>query len=399
MKLIIFTASSGWAGLSRIVSDISCRLPETVHQTIVLLEGGMRYPYRGRLRTLGENSRKHLPVRGLRMLLNAVKFRSILKQEDPDAVLVFHHDARAINFLAQVSLHASRCRTIAVILDVPTQYKRYFPGSRGRLHNLLISHILRHAHRIIATAEAVKSDIVSGYGVAPGKTDVIYAGVDSQKVAKMAEEAVDHPWFFENVPIIVSSGRFVFQKNLADLLAAFALVREKRPCRLVLIGDGEKREALKQTAANLGVADSVLFLGYQQNPFKFIARSRVFAFTSLFDAQPLAIMETMAAGCPIVAYDCPGGTREMLALGPRKSSDGIEEAEYGLLVPVGNVDLLSNAIMRLLEDQSLRARYSQLGRERARHFGIPEMAEEYFNVITAAVSSIRERSTHRTLVW
>lgn len=351
----------------------------------------MIYPYRGRLRTLGENSRKRTPVRGLRMLLNAMNFRSILKQEDPDAVLVFHHDARAVNFLAQVSLRSSRCKTIAVILDVPTQYKKYFAGSRSRLHNLLISLILRHAHRIIATAEAVKSDIVSGYGVAPDKTDVIYAGVDSQRVVKMAEEAVDHPWFFENVPIIVSSGRFVFQKNLADLLAAFALVRGKRPCRLVLIGDGEKREALKKMAGNLGVADSVLFLGYQQNPYKFIAMSSVFGFTSLFDAQPLSILETMAAGCPIAAYDCPGGTREMLALGPRKSPDGIEEAEFGLLVPTGNVELLSNAIVRLLDDQSLRVRYSQLGRERARYFGIPEMAEKYYNVLSTAVSSIANR--------
>ncbi len=388
LSLILFTTSAGWAGLSRILSDVSCGLPEGVHQTIVLLENRMAYPHRAHLRILGENCSKRLPIKGLRILLNAMKFRKLLKELKPDAILVFHHDARAINYLAQMSLPMSRCKTIIAALDVPTQYKKYFPGSRNRLHNLLVFLILKHAHRIIATAEAVKSDLVAGFRVENDKIDVVYAGVDSQKVREMASDGVEHPWFSENIPIVVTSGRFIFQKNQADLLKAFALVVMEKSCRLVLVGDGVEKSALSRLAGDLGIADSVLFLGYQNNPFKYVARCSIFAFPSLFDAQPLVLLETMAVGCPIVAYDCPGGTREMLAPGTKSPIDpgGIEEAAYGLLVPTGNVEALAKAIGQLLDDPQLRGKYSRLGRERATHFSIQDMAENYFNAIANAVS-------------
>jgi glycosyltransferase involved in cell wall biosynthesis len=386
LNLIIFTSTAGWGGLGRIVSDVSCRLPEGVKQTIVLFNSFMVHPHRGQVRILGGNNRKSPSIKGLWMLCNALKFRRILREIRPDAVLVFHHDARAINFLAQILLPWNGCRTILTALDVPTQYKKYFPGARDPLHNLLIALILKHSHRIIATAEAVKSDLVEGFGADENKIDVIYAAVDVSKARQAASEAVEHPWFAEDIPIVVTAGRFVFQKNQADLLRAFALVNKETSCRLVLIGDGEQRDSLNLLAENLGISDSLLFLGYQKNPFKFISRSSLFAFPSLFDAQPLVLLETMAVGCPIVAYDCPGGTREILASSPRISGDPniIEEAAYGLLVPTGNVEAFAHAIKRLLDDPQLRNRYSRSGRDRAMQFDMQDMADSYFDVIATA---------------
>jgi glycosyltransferase involved in cell wall biosynthesis len=388
LNLMLFTSTAGWGGIGRLVSDISCRMPETVEQTILLLDGTMVYPCRGRLLILGNNCRKRLPIKGLRMFINAFKFRKVLKEAKPDAVLLFHHDARAINFLAQISLPMSRCRTILTVLDVPTQHRKYFAGARGLLHNLLISLILKHAHRIIATAEGVKADLVDGFRADGRKIDVVYAAVDAQKVTHMASEEVEHPWFREGIPIIVTAGRFVFQKNQADLLKAFALLVRERSCRLVLIGDGSQRDALRSLAEDLDIWDAVLFLGYQKNPFKFIARSTLFAFPSLFDAQPHTQLEAMAAGCPIVAYDCPGGTREILASEPRRlaNPDGIEEAAYGILVPTGNLNAFAKAMKRLLDDPPLRAKYSQLGRERVMHFNPQDTAAGYLNAIMTAIA-------------
>ncbi len=202
----------------------------------------------------------------------------------------------------------------------------------------------------------------------------------------MAAETVDHPWYSDEIPIIVNSGRLAFEKNQAHLLKAFVLVKKKRPCRLVLIGDGEERDALSLLASNLGIRDDVLFLGYQKNPFKFIARSRVFAFPSLFDAQSLVMLESMAVGCPIVAYDCPVGPREMLAPGTTNTTgfDRIEDARYGVLVPLGNIELFAHAIMRLVDDPGLWARYSRLAEERASHFNMQDMADRYYRVIASA---------------
>ena len=264
--------------------------------------------------------------------------------------------------------------------------QKYFATSRTWLHRVLVFLVHKYSYRIIACSEGVKSDLVANLKVAPQKIDVIYSPVDVQKVTQMVTETVDHPWFSEKIPIIVTSGRLAFEKNQVDLVKAFALVRRERPCRLVLAGDGELKGALARLARDLGVEGDVLFLGFQKNPFKFIVRCTLFAFPSLFEGQGLALIEAMAVGCPVVAYDCPVGPREILAPGTARPThfDDVEEAEYGLLVSVGNVEALAKAIQRLLDDDRLRDRYSFLGRKRAMHFDVEEMAGMYLRVIAAA---------------
>jgi glycosyltransferase involved in cell wall biosynthesis len=386
LNLIIFLPSLGWGGMGRTVSDVSCNLPENLNQTVVLLEDDVVYPYRGRLRFLGKDSLKPLPLRGLRLFLNVMKFRKILKEVKPDVVLAFHHHARTINCLAKFSLLTVRYKSIIAVLGVASQYQKHFASSRSWLHRVLVFLALRYSDRMIACSEGVKSDLVTNFKVGPKKIDVIYSPVDVQKVAHMAAETVEHPWFLEKVPIVVTSGRFALEKNQGDLVKAFALVRRERPCRLVLLGNGEMKGSLAALVRDLEIAGDVLFLGFHENPFKFIARSTLFAFPSLFEAQGLALVEALAVGCPVVASDCPVGPREILAPGTKRPAhfDDIEEAEYGLLVPVGNVEILAKAIQQLLDDDRLRGRYSHLGKERALHFGVGEMVGRYLKVIAAA---------------
>ncbi len=390
MKLVLFLSALGYGGLGRIMSDVSCRLPANVNQTIVLLQDRVMYPYRGRLRMLGKNCLKRLPVKGLRIFLNVLKFRKMIREVNPDAVLCFNHDARAINFLAKMSLPWMHYGTSIAVLGIATQYEKYFPGSRKPLHRLLVYMLFRHADRVIAITEGVKSDLVAGFKVNPEKIKVVYGAVDYQKSVELASEPVDHPWFSQDVPVVALSGRLVFEKNQPDLLKAFALVREKKYCRLALIGDGPEQSALQALAQALDISKDVLFLGYQKNPFKFVARSSVFAFPSLFEAQGLVLIEAMAVGCPIVAFDCPVGPREMLAPGTGGSvcGDNIEEAAYGLLVPTGNVEIFAAAILRLLDDSQLRDRYSRLGVERARQFDPQDMADGYYRVLADSISRV-----------
>ena len=380
---IIFILNSMTYGIGQILSDISCGLPENINQTIVLLDGKNIYPHKARMRILGPNCRKPLPVPGLRLLLNVLRFRRILRSVNPDVVLPFHHDSRVINLLAMRSLPAMHGRTILIDLGLASQFTRYLAGFRKHIYTLLVRLAQKHADRIIAIAEGVKSDIVSRYGVDDRKITVIYASVDSIEINRKAMEPVEHSWFSEEIPIIALSGRLMPEKNHADLLKAFAVVRKQKRCRLVFVGDGIERDALTRLAQDLGVAEDVLFAGFQSNPHKFVARSSVFAFPSLFEAQGLVLVEAMAVGCPIVAYDCPVGPREMLAPGTRKSKEmnDIEEAAYGLLVPPGNVEVFAQAIMRLLEDPMLRDRYARAGKERAANFNVQEMVEKYKTIL------------------
>ena len=82
-------------------------------------------------------------------------------------------------------------------------------------------------------------------------------------------------------------------------MRAYAVARKSIACRLVLVGDGVEKDNLIRLAHDLGIAEDVIFTGFQANPHKFVARSSVFAFPSLFEAQGLVMVEAMAVGCPV----------------------------------------------------------------------------------------------------
>ena len=149
--------------------------------------------------------------------------------------------------------------------------------------------------------------------------------VPHDDVAAMAAAPLDHPWFDEpGVPVILSAGRLVGQKDFSTLIRAFAQVVKSRPARLVILGEGRERGALAALARELGVAEGVDLPGFVANPFAWMARARVFAVSSIYEGLSMVLVEAMACGTPVVSTDCPHGPRELL-----------EDGRWGRLVPVG----------------------------------------------------------------
>jgi glycosyltransferase involved in cell wall biosynthesis len=126
-----------------------------------------------------------------------------------------------------------------------------------------------------------------------------------------------------------------------------------------------ERELCEQAAA-LGICDSVAFLGWQDNPCKYLARSTLFAFSSLWEGFGIAMVEALACGVPVVAFDCESGPREIL-----------QDGACGLLVPPGDEARLSEAMQALLVDEPRRSRLAALGRERATAFDVPTVFNVY----------------------
>ena len=109
------------------------------------------------------------------------------------------------------------------------------------------------------------------------------------------------------------------------LLRAFALLLERRPARLVILGEangGTGRQELERLATRLGIAKQVSLPGMVDNPFAYMAQADVFALSSAWEGMPGVLIEAMASGCPVVSTDCPGGSREIL-----------EDGALGALVP------------------------------------------------------------------
>jgi len=150
---------------------------------------------------------------------------------------------------------------------------------------------------------------------------------------------VNHPWFDgDGPPIVLGAGMLKPRKDFAMLLRAFRQVRSAVDSRLVILGEGPSRSELVRLARKLGLADSVAFLGFQANPYAFMARSRIFALSSRREGLANVVIEALACGATVVSTDCRSGPAEILAFG-----------EYGSLVPVGDENAMAVALIDRLE--------------------------------------------------
>jgi glycosyltransferase involved in cell wall biosynthesis len=175
-----------------------------------------------------------------------------------------------------------------------------------------------------------------------------------------------------DVPVIGSVGRLTRQKGYSFLLDAAVRVMEEIPeVHFVIVGDGEDMAMLKNQAARLGIVDRVLFTGPRQDIEELLAAFTLFASSSLWEGLPTVIMESMAAGIPVVATDIPG-TREL----------GVNGA-IGWLVPAADEQALGTAILAALHDPSRREACVAKARHVVQSFSIQSVAAEYAELYTA----------------
>jgi glycosyltransferase involved in cell wall biosynthesis len=236
----------------------------------------------------------------------------------------------------------------------------------GGVVKSLIKKMYPHAHKIIAVSEGIKQDLIHNFHIRDDKIEVVYNPIDTEEIKTLSREELIHPWFQEQIPIIVSVGRLTKQKGYPYLLRAFSLVRKSLPCRLFIIGEGEDKKKLVQMAHKLDLKEDIEFCGFQKNPFKYMARSSLFILSSLYEGFPNVLLEAMALGLPIISTDCPSGPTEI-----------IEDKKNGLLVPAKDENALSQAIITLLRDSDLRNSLGREAKTRASSFALDKIITRY----------------------
>ena len=211
-------------------------------------------------------------------------------------------------------------------------------------------HLYRRVSNVIVTSEGVKTDMSAYTGLPLGCIEVVPSPVVPADLFTTVLPRPEHPWFRKGQPpVILGVGELGRRKDFPSLIRAFADVRRRRSCRLMILGRGRDRDALLSLAAELGVADGVALPGFEPNPYPYMAHSSVFAFTSLWEGLGFVIIEALAVGTPVVATDCPSGPREIL-----------RDGKYGELVPVGAVAAIAAGIEKALTERPDRE-YLQQG--------------------------------------
>ena len=204
---------------------------------------------------------------------------------------------------------------------------------------------------------------------------VIYNPIPLSKPSPKNRTA-NQPFTFINI------ARLEKQKNQGLLLKAFAELKNEY-CKLVIVGQGRLLSSLKNLSAELGVHEKVQFTGFQSNIKPYLKNADCFVFSSNFEGLGNALIEALNAGLPIISTDCPYGPREILAPNTdecRLVQDHIEFAKYGLLTPVKNIQIFSDAMKIMMSNDSLREKYQELAHERASDFDIKKISKQYFQL-------------------
>lgn len=231
------------------------------------------------------------------------------------------------------------------------------------------------ADLVTAVSQGVKDDLIAELHLPPDKIQVVYNPILTSDLPALADESVDHPWFAESTPIILGVGRLVPEKDFATLLRAFALVRAQRPCRLLILGEGNGRTELLQLAQTLGVTPDVDLPGFDKNPFKYMARCTMFVLSSRFEGLPGVLIQAMACGAPVIATDCPSGPSEIITV----------DGQDGFLTPVGDAQAMVEKILFLLDNPEKREVMGRHGRESAERFRAETVMARYVAAIEGTI--------------
>ena len=289
------------------------------------------------------------PVRRLSQLR---QLRALTCRAAYDAVLAIGPSANAL-----VSLLPSS-RVVRVITEVGNPFI-----ARRRTWNAAMMWTYRRADALVVYTEEL-ADLLRARGLGPSRIIVIPSGLGPG--ISLAAPSRPRP------PVIISVGRLVPSKRVADLVSAFSRLTPQFPeWKLTIVGDGEERARLESQVQDLGLTDRVVFTGFVTNPWQMMADASIFVLTSAHEGFARVLIEAIASGCAIVSSDCQFGPKTVLRNGER-----------GLLYPVGDVPRLTAHLERLMRDADVRRDFAERSYAAVGEFQTPRVAREWLTLMT-----------------
>jgi len=294
---------------------------------------------------------KRTPLNFIKLPLLAYRYAKFCKKNEIETSLSF---LPRPNWVAVLSKwFGNKARIVLCEVSTPSQkYNKKNIG--GRISLTLMRWLYPKGDLVIANSKGTALELKELFKVK--NVDCIYNPVELDIAKKKMEETPKTELQYDQFTFI-KVARFQYPKDFTTLISAFANMRNKQ-CQLVLLGIGEDRDAAISLSKELNVYDRVKFVGFDRNPFAYLARSHCFVFSSLYEGFPNSMQEALACGLPVISTDCTNGPREMLAPKEKLKSNLFEKneifvGEAGILVPLKNSEALQNAMDLIVEDKQL----------------------------------------------
>jgi L-malate glycosyltransferase len=224
----------------------------------------------------------------------------------------------------------------------------------GRWHREAEKWNARHADLVVANADAVREVCIRDEGCDPARVLVVRNGLDTAHFDALARQPLQAPLPLEDgdVPVAVIGNLWRVKGHRTLVEAAKEIAARIPRVKFLCAGEGPEREYLERRIGELGLLNTVHLLGHRLDIPAILSRSRAACLCSSAEGLSNAVMEAMASSLPILAT-AVGGNPELVRPG-----------ENGLLVPFGDAQALSGALVQLLSDPAAAAEMGRRGRRR-----------------------------------
>ncbi len=323
MKVVFLIGSLEFGGAERTVLYLSSYLAEHGDEvTVYAMTNSVNYMLNPKVKIVYGN----LPTEHnscLRRYVNiaqrTIAINHAIRKERPE--LVFCIMASMAKYLM-----VDKCRKYKLIVSERTNPK-YLPSWQFELEKK----IFKKADGIIFQTERVKENF---RGLTEGKSTVIPNAVGNEYVTE-AE------WKADGRKTVAAIGRLSREKDYPVMIKAFRHFLSTHPgFTLEIYGVGREKEIIERCISEYGLENKVMMQGVRQDAIKEISDARCYLMTSVCEGMPNTLMEAMAIGMPCISTDCEYGPAEL-----------IKDGENGLLVPVGDVEAISKAISKMVDDR------------------------------------------------
>ena len=215
--------------------------------------------------------------------------------------------------------------------------------------------------KILAICDTMRDEFVEILGMDKNKVELVYNPIDLEAIRKKAENIDKKYENYLKQDYFLQVSRLTEQKQPEHLVDIYYKLKQRGiKEKLYFIGNGEKVELIKQKIKEYKLEDDVILLGQIENPYPFFKNAKLFVHTGKYEGLPTVLLESLAFGTPVVAYDCPTGPKDILG----------KNSEYGELIPLNNKDTFVEKVYELMNKNEKYENYRKLSLVRANDFSM-----------------------------
>ena len=215
--------------------------------------------------------------------------------------------------------------------------------------------------KILTICDTMRDEFVEILGIDKTKVELVYNPINLEIIRKKAEDVNPKYGNYLKEDYFLQVSRLTQQKQPEHLVDIYYKLKQRGiKEKLYFIGNGEKVKLIKQKIKEYNLEDDIILLGQIENPYPFFKNAKLFLHTAKYEGLPTVLLESLAFGTPVVAYDCPTGPKDILG----------KNSEYGELIPLNDKDTFVKRVYELIDNNEKYENYKKMSLIRANDFSM-----------------------------